>query len=367
MKQKEYTLDQSSVEKILIINIFGIGDVLFTTPLIDNLRAAFPLAEIHYLGNARTKIIFKNHPLITKCFSYDRDDFLKLSKSSKLRYWKQVIGFIKQIKAEKYDVVFDFSLNSFFNYMTWLAGIPNRIGFNYKNRSPLLTFKVPFYGFERKHVVEHYLDLLKNLGIGTPHRSLNFPLTEEDRLWARQFLSRENIDQALPIVGIIPGAGASWGKEARYRRWKSEKYVKLVDKLIEKYRAQIILMGDQSESELCSQIMENAQGRIIPAYGKTTIRQLAALLQRCSFVILNDGGPLHIAVAAGTKTVSIFGPVDPDVYGPFGSSSQHAVVKKNLPCQPCYRRFRMTNCDHVSCLKNITVEDVLSEIQTISV
>ena len=85
-------------------------------------------------------------------------------------------------------------------------------------------------------------------------------------------------------------------------------------------------MGAKAEEDLCQQLAQNNPDNLIESQGKTTIGQLAALIQRCHMVVLNDGGPLHIAVAVKTKTVSIFGPVDEHVYGPFGSKNDHLVV-----------------------------------------
>jgi ADP-heptose:LPS heptosyltransferase len=79
-------------------------------------------------------------------------------------------------------------------------------------------------------------------------------------------------------------------------------------------------------------------------------------------MIVNDGGPLHVAVAAGVQTVSIFGPVDENVYGPYPIGS-HIVIKKEIACRPCYQRFRKAVCGHISCLSQITVEDVLERIE----
>ncbi len=89
---------------------------------------------------------------------------------------------------------------------------------------------------------------------------------------------------------------------------------------------------------------------------------MAALLQLCRLVIVNDGGPLHVAVAAGVKTASMFGPVDPVVYGPYPSLG-HTIIQKGLACQPCYRQFRKASCDHLSCLRDLSVEEVFNKIE----
>jgi ADP-heptose:LPS heptosyltransferase len=194
-------------------------------------------------------------------------------------------------------------------------------------------------------------------------RKLRLDIKEKDLRWAKELLQKRSVKQGKPIIGILPGAGASWGKEARYRRWAPEKYAKLVDKMIEKLSANIILMGDKNEEELCRKLESRHGETIVKAYGQTSLGQLSALLSLCDLVVLNDGGPLHVAVAIGTKTVSIFGPVDHNVYGPYGDPQKHLIVTKDLICQPCYLRFRVTQCSHISCLEQITVDDVFRKVE----
>lgn len=349
--------------KILLINPFGIGDVLFTTPVLKNLRRMFPDACISYIGNKRTELLLRAHEAVDKVFVYERDDFDRLYQSSRWKFLQAVRRFIQEIKAERYDVVFDFSLNPMINAFTWLGGIPHRIGFNYKNRGRFLTQKIPFRGFEGRHVVEHYLELLEVVGVPASDRCLNMNISAEDRQWALDFLG--DLPSGKLKIGMLPGAGASWGANARFRRWDIKKYALLADKMIAKYDARIILMGDLSEQALCSEIAEKHPKEITPAFARTSLTQLAALMSLCDVVVLNDGGPLHIAVAVGTKSVSIFGPVDPKVYGPWGDLTRHKIVTTEIPCRPCYRNFRMSRCEHVSCLAQIQVNDVFQQMEKV--
>ncbi len=125
-------------------------------------------------------------------------------------------------------------------------------------------------------------------------------------------------------------------------------------------------MGDKSEIELCRAVAGNIKYPVLVLAGQTSLPESAVLMQKSKCAIVNDGGPLHIAVACGARTVSIFGPVDPVVYGPYASgvlASEHKVVLKELPCQPCYRDFRMAHCSHHSCLKNLGVDKVFKAVE----
>lgn len=350
-------------KKVLIINTFGVGDVLFTTPLISNLKENYPELTIGYVCNRRTEELLERNSKVDHIFVYERDEFQDVYRKSKIAFLKKFQKFLGEIKKERFDLTLDVSLSRGTGFCTWVIGIKHRIGFNYKNRGIFLNKRIPLKGYEGKHVVDHYLGLLEGLGGIIRSKDLELTLNENDMRWADDFISTNQIQaNGNPIIGIVPGGGASWGKESSYKRWPAEKYAKLADKLIENFSATTILMGDRSESDLCTKVSEMMSHPAIMACGKTTINQFAALVKKCSLMIVNDGGPLHVAVAVGVQTVSIFGPVDENVYGPYPKQN-HIVIKKELACRPCYRRFRKARCEHISCLNQLTVEEVLERIK----
>ena len=351
-------------KKILIINPYGIGDVLFTTPVISNLRLAYPQAHIAYLANRRTADFLKVNPDINQVFVYERDEFVEAYRQNPLKFAQKWFSFFNAIRREKFDVVFDFSLNSSFGFLSAACGIKKRVGFDYRKRGRFLTHRVPLLGYEEKHVVEYYLDLLRAAQVPVKTTQIKLGVPDRDIQWAKEWLDSHKIDPAKPLIAVLPGGGASWGKAAKNKRWAPLNYAHLIDKIIENFDAAIILMGDPKEEDLCREVVSLAHFPLHLAAGETSLLGLAALFSLAQGVIVNDGGPLHVAVAMGVKTVSIFGPVDPLVYGPYPVAN-HTVAQKGLPCQPCYRRFRMPPCSHISCLRDLSVEDVLRKVQNI--
>ena len=285
-------------------------------------------------------------------------------KVSKIKSIRKGIQDLSDIQKESFDVVIDLSLNKYASFFMWAIGIKNRIGFNYKNRSPFLTHKVKINGYEDKHVVEHYLGLLDSLGAKSIHRQMEVGITQPDRQWAEDILAQHSISKEDVLVGMVPGGGVSWGNDVAYRRWPPEHHAQLADKIIENFSAKIILLGDSTEKELGQRVIKAMKRQVVSLVGETSIGQYLALLARCKRVVMNDGGPLHMAVAAGAKTVSLIGPVDEYVYGPYPLDG-HVVVTANVACRPCYRQFRRAQCDHIQCLKGITVEDVLDKISQV--
>lgn len=350
-------------KRFLIINPYGIGDVLFTVPMIKNLKANVPDAFIGYVANRRTAGLLQNLSEIDRVTIYDRDEFKTVWDRSYLGYFKLLNNTLSEIRDPKYDICFDLSMTGYASFYCLLAGIPERVGLNFRDRSPFLTRKIPFNGYEGRHVAEYYLDLLRETGFSVRPYSMEVPVAAMDEDWAARFLKETGVT-ANRVAAVVPGGGESWGAEARYKRWPVEKYAKLVRRMIEHFNLQVVLLGNAKEESLCKELAGLVKYPVFSASGATTLGQTMAILKKCNFAVVNDGGPLHMAVAAGTRTVSIFGPVDENVYGPYPANG-HKVVTHSIACRPCYRKFRRAACEHISCLSGVEVEDVFQRVKEI--
>lgn len=349
---------------ILIINPFGIGDVLFTTPVIRALKEKFPFDKIGYLCNKRTEPIIKTNPYVNKVFVYERDDFKRLQESALIKWAFEFRWFIRSIRQEKYDAAVDFSLAANLRFLLWLSKIKKRVGYDYRNKGFYLTNSLKLDGYHDRHMVEYYSQVLSLLGISVTNKKLELFLDNEDKAYAEEILKKKRIEKSKLIISISPCGGASWGKDAALKHWNIENYRVLIDKLIEKYAAQIIILGDQKEKEALFFLENKLKYPVINLGGQTTLGQFAAVVGQSQILITNDGGPLHIAVALGKKTVSFFGPVDPKVYGPYPpDESRHIVLRKELECSPCYKNFRMPACQRSrECLESIKPEEALEAV-----
>ncbi len=356
------------MKKILIINPFGIGDVIFSTPLIEALKKNFPDSFIGYVCNKRVYEVIRSNPNLNKIYIYEKDDYRAVWQSSRLECIKRILSFLKSIKKGKFDLVVDLSLGYQFSLLLKVIGIRNRFGFNYRNRGRFLTRKIDIDGFSDKHVIEYYLDMLTLLNID-PVKYRAYPkiyLAERDSVWADDFLKTNGICEKDTVIGVIPGCGASWGHDAKYRRWDKTGFAAVCDSVIERYGAKVILFGDSKETDICEGVRKLMKHEVITACGKASLRDFLGLLNRCKLVITNDGGPLHMAVAIGVKTVSIFGPVDENIYGPYPVSSNHIVIsKRDVPCRPCYRKFKYNMCENRLCLKGIEPSEVLEAVDVL--
>jgi lipopolysaccharide heptosyltransferase II len=352
------------MKKILLINPFGIGDVLFTTPIIRALKENFPECQIGYLCNKRSQAIVKNNPCVDKVFIYDRDEFEAVRKNSFWQWLKVSLVFLNSIKKEHYDSAIDFSLNTQYGFFSWISGIKERIGYDYKGRGKFLTKKISLSGYNSKHIVEYYCDLLKLAGLKAGSQSLELFAQEADLINIESRLQANGVNAQDLLIGIVPGGGKSWGKEAYLKHWEVEKFSSLADKIIANCKAKIIIIGDFSEKEIAHKLAAGMKYKAINFSGATNIAESVALLSRLKLVVLNDGGPLHMAKALKIKTVSIFGPVDENIYGPHPRDASDIVIKKDFTCRPCYKNFRFTGCDfNRRCLRDITVEEVFEAVK----
>lgn len=352
------------MKKFLIINPFGIGDCLFTTPVIKAIKEKYPDCFIAYWCNQRVGDLLKNNQKINLVISLSRGDLKKIFAVSFFEGMKAFFDLINKIRRERFDVCLDFSLDYRYGIITKLLGIKTRIGFNYKNRGFFLTHKSKINGYDSKHMVDYYLELLNYLDIKPFNPSLELSVSEKSLIRMQRVFQQAGLSENDFIVGIAPGAGASWGKSALLKHWPAIKYAQLAEKLVSELGAKVVILGDLSDvgtAEMISGMMKN---KPLDLTGKTSLGDFAAAVKNLDILVTNDGGPLHVAVALGVKTVSLFGPVDELIYGPYPVSPKNIVIKKDLVCRPCYKNFRMPVCQHDrECIKTIEVEEVLSAIR----
>ncbi|RKY37052.1 MAG: lipopolysaccharide heptosyltransferase II [Candidatus Omnitrophota bacterium] len=352
------------MQKILVVNPFGIGDVLFTTPVLRSLKQKYPQSFIAYLCNSRSALVLKNNPFVDQIFFYSRGDFKIIKKKSNFKYLVQVFKAIIVLKKMKFDFVIDLSLVTQYSFIFWLIGIKKRYGFNYRNRGFFLTDKIDLSGFTDKHVVEYYRQLMFKAGIDKFRKHLDFFLNTEDLAWQQEFLQKNQINNNGLIVGIAPFGGISWGQNAENKQWPLERFAGVINRVIDKYNARVIIFGVKADLKAAKDLQNMIKtGKIISAVGCTDLRQLGALIKCLNLLISNDSGPMHIACALDIKIAAVYGPVDEKVYGPIGNPDNYAVITKDLACRPCYKNFRTKDCRTKKCLMQISEDNVFDAIE----
>lgn len=343
------------INRILIVKLSSIGDVVHSLPTLKALRDTYPHSYIAWVVEEKSKDVVIGNPYLDEVIIFEKERWKTelFKKKGYKESIKEILDFRKFLRQKNFDLAIDLQGLIRSGLIAYLSGARIRVGYqNSREMSSLFyNLKIP----PRKvkiHAVDRYLDVACYLGAEI--KEIDFPLfvSAEDKKFAEDFLREHNISEEDLLIGINPGASVP------HKRWQKEKFAKLADILIENYGAEIIIFGSPKDEELTEEVINLMKYHPINASGKTTIKQLAALISNCKLFIGNDTGPLHIAVAMKTPVVAIFGPDDPSRTGPYGK--ENIIIYKGLPCSPCIRH---PTCKDYPCMQQISVEEVLSAVE----
>ncbi|PIQ83285.1 MAG: hypothetical protein COV75_08275, partial [Candidatus Omnitrophica bacterium CG11_big_fil_rev_8_21_14_0_20_63_9] len=190
--------------RILIVNPFGIGDVLFSTPLVRAVREAFPKSAIAYLCNRRTEPILRHNPNITELFIYEKDELTATWDRAWWQAARDVAALLGRIRRHRFDMVIDLSLGERYSFILKLLGVRRRVGFDYRQRGRFLTGALAIDGYHDMHVVEYYQRLLEFLGVRLPRATIELQVAAEDETWATAWLRSRGLTDGRPLIGIVP-------------------------------------------------------------------------------------------------------------------------------------------------------------------
>ncbi len=350
------------IRRVLIVQPYGIGDLLFLTPVFRALKKMPGIERVDLLLGSRTEAVVTGNPNIDRIDSIDKDVW---HREGNLRALRDLWNLTRKYRKEKYDLMLDYSLRGEYGFMAaFLWGIPVRAGFDYKRRGFFHNVKTAIpSGFEKKHVTDYFCGLAEKCGIPVADKAMEYFVSPREDAAAGEILKKEN---AQRFLAVTVGGGESWGKDAHFKRWPARYFARLSEKLMNRYGlSHVILLGSPGERELAGDFLKNFSGPALNLCGKTNLGISTALIQKAALFLGNDGGLMHLAHALKTPVAALFGPVDPAVYGPYPSSPQAVVsVKKDLACRPCYQKFRYNSaCEHRDCLQKLTPEEVLAAIE----
>ncbi|MBI5574599.1 MAG: lipopolysaccharide heptosyltransferase II [Elusimicrobia bacterium] len=327
--------------KLLIIQTAFLGDVVLTIPLIQAAKK-YLKAQISVVCIPATKNILEEHFAI--------DEIIVFDKKNSGKGFVSLIKFAKKLKGKKFDVAIIPHPSFKSGLISYLADIPERIGFSNSAGRIFFTDKV-FYALN-KHQLERYLDLLKHFGVEVEEEKTEIHIDGRYEQFADNILPKDKV-----IFGINPGS--VWAT----KRWFHERYAELSDRIVNELNGQVVIFGGPDDIETASKVEKNMKSKAINLSGKTTLKQLSALIKKCRVFITNDSGPMHIAAALDIPTVAIFGPTVRQ-FGFFPYSKNATVIEKNVPCKPC-SPHGPNKCPkkHFDCMNKITVNEVFDAVK----
>ena len=326
-------LHLENINRILVIKLRAIGDVLLSTPVVQNLHDHFPLAQIDFLTDKFAAEVVIGNPWVSNVLTFDRKN-------------DSSVGMIRQVREKKYDLIIDLFSNPRSAIITRLSGARFRAGFPFRWRKYAYNIIIPPRA-GNIHNIDFNLDALRRLDIPVLHFQPYFPLEGWAKQFAAEWFRGENLD-GKQVVGLNPSGG--WYT----KRWGLDHYARLGDLIGQRYGASIIVLwgpGEEDDARFIQQRMK-IPAQVIP---KTTLSQLGAIIHRCAFIVSNDSGPMHIAASLGIPTLGIFGPTNPLQQGPYGINHRW-VRNEELDCLEC----SLTACPIGNiCMTQLEVERVL--------
>lgn len=318
-----------------------IGDCVMATPILGDLRRAFPKAKITVMCLKHMASLFSHDQDVDETFT-----FVRPKKRGQRR------DIIDRIRSKHFD--FGLLLTGSFSsaWWFWRAGVRNRMGFVKDGRKILLTHPVrPLPAWQAFHQVDVYKTLLAELGINRSRTRPRLFCSNDEMTRARGFLNEQ---EALRdnVIGINPTAAYGQAK-----CWPKERFIELGKRLAEHEGVRLCFFGDSKSAPIVNEICEELPAHVINLSGKTTLKQLVCLIKQCRVLLTNDSGPMHIAAAVGTPLVALFGSTNDVVTGPY--TSKAIVINKRVACAPCYLR---TCPIDFRCMTQIQVDEVYEKV-----
>ncbi|MBM2839343.1 MAG: lipopolysaccharide heptosyltransferase [Deltaproteobacteria bacterium] len=309
-------------KNILVVQTAFPGDIVLTTPLFKALKKRFPESRLSVVTTPQGLELLRDIKEIDSLVSYD--------KRGREPHIFRFLRLINKLRKESFDLCISPHRSFRTALMVYGSGAGERIGYSDAALPAIYTRKV--FRDNNLHEVERVLSILDPLGIESGRLDKMPYLEISSETWGRtkKIFDDAGISPNDMVIGIAPGS--VWGT----KRWTTEGYASLIDRLIERYDARVILLGSPSERDAGDKIIALTRQRPVDLIGKTTLRGLVAVIDRCSLLIGNDSAPGHIASARMVPVVSIFGPTVPSFgYYPYGKDTV-IVEKKEIPCRPCH-------------------------------
>lgn len=361
--------------KILVRGVNWLGDAVMSTPALQRLREAHPAAQITLLTHEKLAELWQNHPALDKVLTFSAHESL--------------LQIARRLRTEHFEIALVLPNSPRSALETFLAGIPERVGYRRAWRNLFLTRPIPtrpglvsmdkrsareikqLINSPRKseaipaqsHHLYHYLHLAAALG-GKPDPIPPHIAVAAGEVTAIQdrFGFPRNASRRPLLFGL--NAGAEYGPA---KRWPRDRFIAAAIALQRQTHCHWWIFGGKSDQPLATEITAGIQSGGLPAgasvqclAGQTTLRELCAALKSCDVVLTNDTGPMHLAAAVGTPVIALFGSTSPELTAPgLPGDTQHVLLKSDARCAPCFLR---TCPIDFRCMNGLTVDRVVSAL-----
>jgi len=329
---------EAITERILIIKLDAMGDVLRTTALLPALAAAHPHAAITWITRRESRPLLERNPYITEILNYGEDALV-------------------QLEARTFDRVINLDAGKTSAALATAARSSRKDGFildarglvQATNAAARHWLELGVFDDLKRRNARTYQDLMADI-IGLPgcgHRYV-FELSEEERAAGRAQLERLGIDFTRLVIGLNTGAGQRW----ELKQWREEGYLELIERLARKHDVQFVLLGGPEERERHKRLQSRSAVPLIDGGCDNPVRRFAALVAACGLVVTGDTLAMHLSLALGCRTIVLFGPTSANEIELYGLGEK---VMPRMECLSCYKPA----CDFVpNCMDLISTDMV---------
>jgi len=355
----------SGLDEIATILVFepgSLGDMVMLMPFLRSLRARFPKARLSLLcrvGGSRggyasldlssVETLLVDQGYVDELIPVAVPWLVDVSPWKKYNpfsmNWPRFVYNLLRLRRKRFDLAFPSSRSDIrYNLVLWLTGAKRRVGYAYAGGGFLLT-DIATPDMARPQQAEVCLQLLESLGIPVIREGELLRIPAEDELFSAGFLNEHGIGDGDFIVGIHAGSRVA------SRTWGQENFRRIAERLSREFGAKVIWFGHPADSDRDVRTAEMITASF-------PLHRFLALLARCSLLICNDSGPMHMAGGLGVPVVAVFGSTFPEWFLPSGDTHR-AVVRRDMPCRPCGDRCIL---DQPYCLRLISVEQVMETV-----
>jgi len=332
-------------QRILIVRLSAIGDVVLSTPVLCALRRAFPNAKLGWAVESAGAQLLQGHP--------DLDDLIVLSKDS-FRSMKNFYRAAMEVRAWRPTATIDLQGLTKSSLLAFASGAPVRYGFrkgDFDGREMSCWLNNRLIQPQHQHIVERGMELIQSLGVKETDIAYRLPEEDADSRFAKSVVKNQCLDQPFAIVNV----GAGWPSKI----WPSERYAAVARYLSSQWGLMsLVLWSGEAERIAAQEVVHLSEGCAELAPG-TSLKQLRSLIRLARIFVGSDTGPMHLSVAVGTPTVGMIGPMPLERVGPIGPI--HIGVQ-NETLAPSQKSQRKLDCKP---MLSISIEDVFTACGTI--
>ena len=335
-------IKKEEIKKVLIIHLGAIGELLVTTPLFPALKKTLN-CDISFMVSEGKEQVFKNNPYLSEIITYENN-------------FKKNIKILKNKDFDLAIILFPGSIQ--FSLMCLLAGIKYRIGcFNGLKKGPALFFTRRVFPINKKHAVQKNLDMIRQIGIHNKNPKIEVYVSDKEKKKVKNILKKLKVKD---YIIVHPGFGFSTKHKYPSRLWPLDRYVKVIDHLVQNYKVKILLTGSADEKIFADEIKKKVKNKeqVIIASGLFNLREFITIINFAKLVIESSTSAGHIAIGLQTPLISLMGRGNLYEWGPLGEKDKTKYFFHPEVCTSC----NLDYCEKEDneCLKAITTEEVIN-------